>query len=163
MAFQLTWPTEFVLNARDKNGIHFGDKSTTLEALGLLFAIVQFPEFFKNQNVVVKIDNLGVVWGMLNQKAKEDKVASVIIRTILLLCAYLECILHVEHRPRVSDWGSKLDNRLSRRCTTSPQDQRLLQNWSRLKKIPPCLVEWLSQPRWDWGLANRVLSYVVNS
>ncbi len=100
---------------------------------------------------------------MLNQKAKEDKVASVIMRTILLLCAYLECILHVEHQPWVSDWGSKLAKRLSRRCTTSPQDQRLLQNWSRLKKIPPCLVEWLSQPRLDWGLANRVLSYVVNS
>jgi hypothetical protein len=46
MAFQLMWPAEFVLNSGDENGICFGDKSTTLEALGLLLAIVQFPEFF---------------------------------------------------------------------------------------------------------------------
>ncbi|MFN9902718.1 MAG: hypothetical protein ACK55Z_28845, partial [bacterium] len=74
LAFQYTWPEEFVVSATDENGTRFGDKTTTLEALGLLFAILQFPEFFKNQHVVVKIDNLGVVWGMLNQKAKEDTV-----------------------------------------------------------------------------------------
>jgi hypothetical protein len=163
LAFQYIWPSEFVKSATDENGIRFGDKTTTLEAIGVLLAIVQFPEFFKNRHVVVKIDNLGVVWGLLNMKAKEDNCASVIIRAILLVCAYLECRLHAEHQPRMSDWGSKLSDRLSRRISTTRNDRRLVQNWSRHSKIPPCLVKWLSNPSTNWALAQNILNFVVFS
>ncbi len=149
------------MSAKDENGIRFGDKTTTLEALGLLFAVLQFPEFFKNQHVVVKIDNLGVVWGMLNQKAKEDTVASVLIRAVLLVCAYLECVLHVEHQPRMSDWGSELADRLSRQCSTTRHYRSLVKNWSRIHRIPPCLSDWLSDPRLDWNLATEILKFVT--
>jgi hypothetical protein len=162
LAFQYTWPEEFVVSATDENGTRFGDKTTTLEALGLLFAILQFPEFFKNQHVVVKIDNLGVVWGMLNQKAKEDTAASVLIRSVSLVCAYLECVLHVEHQPRMSDWGSELADRLSRQCSTTRHDRSLVQNWSRIHRIPPCLSDWLANPRLDWNLAKEILKFVTD-
>jgi hypothetical protein len=108
--------------------------TATLEAVGVLLAIVQFPEFFKNCHVVVKIDNLGVVWGLLNMKAKEDNCASIIIRAILLVCAYLECRLHAEHQPLMSDWGSEVSDRLSRRTSTTKNDRQLVQNWSLIRR-----------------------------
>jgi hypothetical protein len=163
LAFQYIWPSEFVKTATDRNGIRYGDKTTTLEAIGVLLAIVQFPEFFKNRHVVVRIDNLGVVWGLLNMKAKEDDSASIIIRAILLICAYLECRLHAEHQPRMSDWGSEVSDRLSRRATTTKNDRRLVQNWDRHSKIPPCLIEWLSKPVPDWNLARNILDFVIFS
>ncbi len=149
------------MSAKDENGIRFGDKTTTLEALGLLLAILQFPEFFENQHVAVKIDNLGVVWGIMNQKAKEDTAASVLIRAVLLICAYLECSLHVEHQPRMSDWESELADRLSRQWSTTRCDLSLVGNWSRIHRIPPYLSDWLADPRLDWNLATDILKFVM--
>jgi hypothetical protein len=54
LAFQFIWPTEFVMFAKVENGIRFGDKSTTLEGMGLLLAIVQVRSFSKTEKVVVK-------------------------------------------------------------------------------------------------------------
>jgi len=96
-------------------------------------------------------------------KAKEDDSASIIIRAILLICAYLECRLHAEHQPRMSDWGSEVSDRLSRRATTTKNDRRLVQNWDRHSKIPPCLIEWLSNPGPDWNLARNILDFVIFS
>ena len=158
-AFQHVWSKDFLL-AVDTKGIKYGDKSTTLEAIGLLMPMILNPSFFRNQHVVVRIDNLGVVWGVLNKKAKEDSTATVIIRCILLLSAYLECKLHVEHQPRVSDWGSRLADRLSRLSSTSDSDHRLLANWNLSPLIPGCLSSWFRSPGPDYSLASDLLDHL---
>jgi hypothetical protein len=67
---------------KDEKGVRFGDKTTCLEALGLLLPILSFPEFYKNSTVITKVDCLGVVFGMWNKHSAGDKCASVIIKSI---------------------------------------------------------------------------------
>jgi len=113
-AHQFSWPTEFILNAVDENGIRFGDKTTTLEIFGMLLPFVLVPELLCNQHVVLKVDCFGSVFGMWNKYSKGDKCASILIRSIYLIAAYLACAVHVTQLPRMSDWGAEVTDRLSR-------------------------------------------------
>jgi hypothetical protein len=158
-AFQKIWDKKFISEAKDERGVRFGDKTTCLEALGMIIPLLTHPQYFRNQNVVVKIDNLGVVWGMMNMKAKEDKCASVIIRATYLICAHLECQLHVEHQPRKTDWGSHMSDRLSRMSSTTMADRAMLRNWEHIA-VPNALEEWFRNPSTDWDLAYKLLNEI---
>jgi hypothetical protein len=63
----------------------------------------------------------------------------------------------------MSDWGSEVSDRLSRRATTTRNDRKLVQNWDCHSKIPPCLIEWLSNPGPDWNLARNILDFIIFS
>jgi hypothetical protein len=158
-AHQLIWPRNFILAATDESGIRFGDKTTTLETIGLLLPMILCPHLLKNQHIVMKVDCLGTVFGMNNRAAKGDVTASVFIRAAYLIAAYLECVLHVEHLPRISDWGAEVTDRMSRRSTTSRQDDRLLRSFGQLR-LPSCLIDWFDNPITDWSLPMQLLSHV---
>lgn len=72
------------------------------------------------------------------------------------MSAYLECYMHVNHLPQVLAWDTILCNRLSRECTTSASDNRLLQSSGNLQ-APEVLTGWLYYPDEDWELANKML------
>jgi hypothetical protein len=160
-AHQLIWPRDFIEKATEDSNIRFGDKTTTLEVIGLLMPFVLVPEEFKQSHVVVKVDCPGAVFGMENRFSRGDVCASIFIRAIYLIAAYLECTLYVEHLPRMSDWGAEVTDRLSRLSTTTRQDNNLLRAF-KPRPLPVCLVNWLQNPTEDWGIAAELLNHVKN-
>jgi hypothetical protein len=158
-AFRHVWSESF-LNETDEKGTRFGDKTTCLEALGVLLPFLTHPEYFKNSNVVVKVDCLGVVFGMWNKHATGDKSASIVIRAIHLIATFLECRIFVDHLPRKSDWDSDLADRLTRSATMTVNDRRLVSSCKEVC-IPTCLRAWFSKPVNDWSLALKLMKYVM--
>jgi hypothetical protein len=158
-ANQFIWPADFIQNKMDEKGVRFGDKTTCLEMIGLMMPLLIAPELFKNQHAMMKVDCLGTVFGMHNKCSKGDKNASVFIRATYLIAAYLGCTLHVDHLPRVSDWGAEVADRMSRRSSTISQDKKLLGAFSN-RKIPQCLEQWFKEPDVDWSLPLRLLDSV---
>jgi hypothetical protein len=158
-AHQMIWPAEFISSAVDEKGVRFGDKTTTLECIGLLMPMIVSPELFINSHVVLKVDCLGTVFGMENRCSRGDMSASVFIRAAYLIAAYLGCTVYVEHLPRKSDWGAEVADRLSRMSTTTLQDRKLLSAFKG-SSLPSCLLSWLANPRLSWQLAVDLLNHV---
>jgi hypothetical protein len=158
-ANQFLWKEQFITDAVDEKNVRYGDKTTTLEMLGLLMPLVLAPELFTKSNVVMRVDCFGTVYAMENRASKGDTSASVFVRAIYLIAAYLECNLHVEHLPRLSDWGAEVADRLSRLSSTTKQDSKLLKAFSN-RDIPLCLRKWFDEPFPDWSLPFKLLEHV---
>jgi hypothetical protein len=158
-AHSMQWPESFITTATDNSGIRFGDKTTTLEMFGLLLPMLVAPELFKNSHVLFRVDCFGTIFGMWNGSSKGGKIASILIRTAHLIAAYLECTMHVQHLPRMSNWGAEVTDRLSRTATTTVQDRKLVKAF-KSRRIPRCLSEWLKNPTEDWQLAFDLLQHV---
>jgi hypothetical protein len=141
---------------KDEKGTRYGDKTTCLEALGMLLPLLSFPAYYKNSTVIAKVDCLGVVFGMWNKHSKGDKTASVIIRAMHLIASFLECRIVVEHLPRKSDWDSDLADRLSRTSTMNSNDKKLIAACPPLR-VPKCLSNWFKNPSSNWNLATDLL------
>ncbi len=153
------WPEEFISNGIDEKNVRSGDKTTTLEMIGLLMPLILAPELFKNSNIVMKVDCFGTVYSMTNRMCKGDKMAAIFVRAPYLISAYLECQLHIEQLPRMSDWGAEVADRLSRRSSTTEQDKKMLGAYKN-RNIPSCLENWFRNPVMDWSLAVKLLEHV---
>ena len=68
-AFQLFWPRGILQAAQDSKESSLGSKTTTLEFLGILVPFLVAPELMLNQNIVVKVDNIGCFFGWVNKHA----------------------------------------------------------------------------------------------
>jgi hypothetical protein len=156
---RVIWPMFLLTKAVDRKGAHFGCKSATLEAVGILLPFVTIPEALRGRHVVLKLDNKAVVYGWSSRGVRRDTAASILIRAVHLISSYLGCTVHVEHLPRMSSDLSKLADHLSRKDTTKSED------WEQVAHIPmskphSVLEEWLEQPGDDWDLAQRLLNAV---
>jgi hypothetical protein len=160
-ASQLFWPPGVLQTARDSGGKLYGQKTTTLEFLGILVPFMLIPHRMVNSYVVVSVDNTSCYYGWLNKQSAGEESASILIRTLHLLCHALQCIVHIEHLPRVSTEEATLVDRLSRNSTTSVSDKRLLKKYSS-GVFPRSILDWLASPCDDWSLPTRILDEVLN-
>jgi hypothetical protein len=158
---RVTWPKQFLEKSTDKKGAFFGSKTTTLEAIGLLLPFLVTPLTLKGKHVVFKVDNLAVVFGWENKIVKHDTTASIVIRAIHLMAAYLGVWVHVQHVPRCSDKFSVLADHLSRKSSTSESDMQLLGN-TRESEVRGALHDWLRNPSENWALPNTLLEELSN-
>jgi hypothetical protein len=156
-AHQFIWPEEFVVSARDECDVRFGDNTTTLEIIGVIILLLLVPKQFINQHVVVKVDCFGAIYGLMNRSCSAG--ASIFVRAIYLITAFLGSYLHVEHLPRMSDWGAEVTDRLSRVSSTTLHDKKLVQAFGEIK-LPKCLLDWFRKPTPDWSLALKLLWHV---
>ena len=108
MAYQLFWPPKIIGLYKDPLGHRLGNKTTTLEFLGILLPFLLIPRLLSNQVVEVKVDNVGCYYGWLNRHASGDVMASVLIRALHLISSYLACQVHITHLPRKSSWDAVL-------------------------------------------------------
>jgi hypothetical protein len=92
-SYQLFLSWEF-LSFVDSKGARMEAKTTTLEILGVLLHIVLFPRLFENSHVIIQTDNMSCCYGWENKYVKEDMTASIVIRSISVLSAFLSCELH---------------------------------------------------------------------
>ncbi len=89
--------------ARDRKGAYYGSKTTTLEAIRMLLPFLTKPENLKGKHMVFRIDNMAVVYGRENKQVKNDLAASIVLRAVHLMAAYLGMYMHVQHIPRCSN------------------------------------------------------------
>jgi hypothetical protein len=160
LAYQMWWPKSFVTEKTDSCGSRFGNKTSTLEQIGLLLPFLLIPEKLSNQHIVLNTDNIACVFGHYNHLMKGDECASIFIKTVHLISAFLGSQVHVQHSPRRSDWGSKMADNLTRECTTGFLESRMIQRWSNLA-IPSALDQWLLNPTEDWNLPFVLLNEVT--
>jgi hypothetical protein len=158
-AHQLWWPKNFICSKTDSKGTRFGDKTATLEQIGILIPLLTIPEKLVNQHVVFRTDNLACVYGHANKYMKGDSCASILIRTVHLISACLGSTFHVLHTKRRSDWESETVDNLSRESTTGFLEKRILQR-QQAHSLPSAFLEWLDNPIDDWDLPNKLLNIV---
>jgi hypothetical protein len=160
LAYQLWWPKPFITKERDRKGSRFGNKTSTLEQIAILLPFLLIPEKLFNQHIIVKTDNIACVFGHENHFMKRDETASIFIKALHLIGAFLGSRIYVEHLPRCSDWGSEKADNLSRERTTGFLETRMLQRWQHLV-LPQVLRDWFQNPKEDWEIPNKLLNYVV--
>jgi hypothetical protein len=158
-AAQYFWPEQFVSERKDSNGIRYGDKSTTLECIGILIPLLTTPELLSGRHAILRVDNMACVFGFENGQLKNDEPASIMIRTAKIVAAYLGSAIHVEHVPRRSCWEAELADNLTRRKTTNFIELRALRRFTR-KALPEALLHWMDNPVSDWELPLRLLEHV---
>ena len=158
-ACQLFWPEKVLQFASDCKGSQLGNKTTTLEFLGILLPFLLIPEHLANIHVTVKVDNIGCFFGWVNRHVTGDVMASILIRALHLISAYLGCQVHICHLPRKSSWDANLVDRLSRARSTTENDKKLLRSFPK-PSLPICLAEWMKNPSEDWDLVLKLLDHV---
>jgi hypothetical protein len=158
---RLIWPRYFLEEAKDEKGAYFGSKTTTLEAIGLLIPFITMPKALEGKHVTFRVDNISVVFGWDSKIVKNDMSATIIIRAIHLMAAYLGVWVHVQHEPRCSSSYSSLADHLSRKSSTGKDDLHLLANVAETK-VEGVLHRWLREPREDWSLPTALLAELRN-
>jgi hypothetical protein len=158
-ANQTFWNGEDFLAKTDLKGAKFGHKTTTLELIGVVLPFLLIPEQLSNQHVVVRVDNIACFFGWENRSVNGDTCASILIRALHLISAFLGCMVHFQHLPRMSSWDARLADRLSRESTTTVEDKRLLDSFPKYQ-LPKSLRDWLLKPEEDFSLAERLLEEV---
>jgi hypothetical protein len=156
----LTWPMEFLNEAKDAKGHYYGSKTTTLEAIGVLLPFLSFPEKLRGATLVFHVDNIAVVYGWANGAVKFDESASIILRAVHLASSYLGVKVYIQHIPRCSNSWASMADRLSRKSTTTSADRWELRN-ARRAVASGSIVQWMKHPREDWDLPNVVLAEIV--
>jgi hypothetical protein len=151
------WPPA-VYSYKDEKGAALAQKMTTLELVGLFLPFLTVPEVVKGRNVVLGMDNLGVVFAWDNGYSKGDLLASSLVRALGIVAAYLECRVHVQHVPRMSTLSSVMADSLTRASSATAEVWAAMVG-TRIEGPPDSLWNWLSDPSLDWELG---LSLVEN-
>lgn len=159
LAFQHIWDDLMINTLKDNKGTDIGSKSTTLEMVGLVIPLLLVPEKLVNSHVVFKVDNLGCFFAWENKFVKNDMLASILLKTSLLITSYLGTTVFVRHLPRLLSWEGRLVDRLSRSSTSTRHDMNLVRSFSHLS-LPLRLDRWLANPQEDWNLPYELLSHV---
>ena len=94
LVHQTIWPKGF-LEKMDGKGVRMGDKTSTLEVIGIIIPFLLMPRKLMNQNVVLLLDNISIVYGWENHSLKNDICASIFVRALRLIGLYLSCNIHV--------------------------------------------------------------------
>lgn len=88
-----------------------------------------------------------------------DTTASILLRALHLISAFLACIVHFQHLPRMSTWDAELADRLSRESTTTEMDNQLLRSFPKFE-LPKSFQNWLENPTEDFSLAESLLEEI---
>ena len=156
-ATQHFWNSDRSRTFVDSEGKFLGCKTTTLEFAGILVPFLSYPELLTDQTVVVQVDNIGCHFAWKNGYARSDNMASILVRTLVLLSEFLNCKVIVNHHPRESSWEIKLADRLSRESSTTSQDRKLVQSFQR-RNLPSVFSVWMENPSEDWDLPKKIMS-----
>jgi hypothetical protein len=149
------WPKMLLTGQNCRNGKYFGSKSCTLEAVGLLMAVVTDPATMVGRHVVLEVDNLGVVYGWEKKHCKEDPETSLLLRCLHVLEAKLSCKIYVKHVKRCSTEMALLADKLSRASTTDDECREKTKHASKLELLGS-LKAWLENPVIDWTLPEKL-------
>ncbi len=138
-ATRIWWNRSFIKEKRDEKNVRFGDKTTALEAVGLLLAFLTNPKMLVNKHIVLKIDNMACVYAFENRNCSGDKPASILLQSLHVIGAvfFLGSKIYVEHAERRSDWSAEMADNMSREETTTEIDHLTLSRFGGTREIGP--------------------------
>jgi hypothetical protein len=79
-ASRIWWDKSFIRDKRDEKCVRFGDKTTTLEAIGLLLPFLTNPKLLVNKHILLRVDNMACVYGFENKNCTGDKNAAIFLQ-----------------------------------------------------------------------------------
>jgi hypothetical protein len=161
LGYQTWWPEDFIKNKTDNKGSRFGNKTTTLEMVAIMLPFLLIPEKLMNKHIRIYTDNMACVYGIKDGYVKNDEYASIFIRAVYLISAYLGSVLHTYHVSRRSTWEARTADNFTRASTTSFLEKQILKRYEHLN-LPEVLTNWLINPQDDWTLAVTLLQHVMN-
>jgi hypothetical protein len=155
----LKWPVRLLVGQKSRNGAFFGSKSATLEMVGLLLPFLTNPKSLRGKHIVLQVDNKAVIYSWKKKYSVKDPETSLLVRTLHVIEAFLECKIYVIHLKRMSNNLASLGDSLSREETTTPEIRRMIDGIP-VKSPAGALTEWLKNPLLDWDLPQKVLNDV---
>jgi len=155
------FPRKFLLEKRDSSDHAFGCKSSTLEAVGLLLPFLCCPTILIGREVTLLTDNEALVFGWEKRRVPHDTSASILLRTIHIISAFLGSSVEIRHLPRVSTPSAELVDALTRSTTTMDCHREAVKGAPPVA-IPAQLTDWFDDPRDDWNLPLALLRHVQN-
>jgi hypothetical protein len=153
----------------DRNGkgsfiakIDFANSNSgVLESIGLFLPFLSILHKLKNKEIILKLDNLTVVFAWSKKYAKNDEKLSLFIQTLHVIEAALPCKIYVDHVPRCSTSLAKLADALTRKSTIPTN---FFQEYRHLKIHNPrsVLNNMLKKPFLNWSFPLQMADNVVN-
>ena len=144
------WQPQFTWAVQNNTAVY--------EMVGLLLPILTLHKQLQYQEIVLQVDNEAIVWSWPKRRMKNDALASILIRTLHIIEAYIPCKIYVEHLNRRSNTAAKITDNLSRHSTTTPEDlQHITHNQDDL---PKPFLQWLSNPTENWNLAIDIITFL---
>jgi hypothetical protein len=159
LAHQIFRPRELIEKGKDRKGARFRDKTCTLAAIEVILLFLLIPEKLKNQHIICGVDCMGVVSSWENKKIKGDTCASILIKALHIIEAYLGSRIPVLHAPRRSNSVTESADNLSRERTTGILEKHMLIKGNTVS--PKVITDWLLNPVEDWTLVDRLVYHVI--
>jgi hypothetical protein len=161
-ATRIWWNRSFIKEKWDEKDVRFGDRTTTLETVGLLLPFLTIPKMLVNKHIVLRVDNMACIFTFKNRNCSGDKSASILLQSLHVIGAALGSKIYVEHAERRSDWTAEMADNLSREKTTTKIDQLTLNRFGETKEIGP-ISDWMLRPKPNWALSERLVEYVMSN
>jgi hypothetical protein len=155
----VTFPKSLLLEKRDSKDHAYGCKSSTLESIGVLLPVICCPQILVGQEVTLLTDNEALVHGWDKRRVPHDTTASIFLRAIHIIAAFLGASVEIGHLPRISTPSAELVDALSRSTTTQDCHIKAIRDAPPVV-IPQALTAWMENPSEDWQLPITLLHYV---
>jgi hypothetical protein len=137
-------------------------KMTTLEAIGLLILFLTIPKKLAGKHIILGVNNLGVVFGWQSRGVKNDLWASVLLRALHMVAAFLSCQVYVQHVPRLSSSASMMADSLTR-SSTATAEVWAMATGAETHEETAALWDWLAHPKEDWMLGFQLVKVLRNT
>ena len=145
--YRIYWPQLFTMTVQDNTAVY--------EMVGLLLPFFAMPKKLKYRHIKLLVDNQAIVWAWEKKYMKNDVLASILIRCLVVLEAYIPCKIYIEHVPRMSNSLAKLVDALTRDVSTSGNMESYLTH--KNLQMPVCFKNWLEKPIADWSLSTQLI------
>ena len=107
------------------------------------------------------VDNIATCLAWKSRRSTEDAWATVLIRAIGHLCAFLNVDLHTEWQLRRTSRYTEVVDNLSHDCCQGLTKEEL-QSYVAENRVgfPEPLLIWMRKPWKDWSLGNRLVDWL---
>ncbi len=158
---RIIWPEDFMRKNTDRWNVHFGSKSTTLEALAVLLPFLAVPKQLAGRELVFHVDNSAVEVGWRKGVVKNEETATIVLRSIQFIASFLGARTRIFHVKRMSHEMATLADKLSRSGRLDMDELSNLKG-KEVKIGSYFLEKWLSEPWEDWSLPYNLVEEVKN-
>ncbi len=142
------WNKKFIQFTFNEKGHFIGNKTTTLEAMGILLAAYHCAHLLPNSVTVLQCDNIAVCYAIENGRCKRDNWASLFISALLFVTTSLQCRVIPEHCPRLSSTPAVVADLLSRKDKKG-RDMVTKLRVPVVSGWPPSMIQWMEKPSCD--------------
>jgi len=153
------FPRSLLLEKRDAKDHAYGCKSSTLEAIGVILPFLCCPQVLVGREVTLLTDNEALVHGWEKRRVPHDTTASIFLRAIHIISAFLGTSVEIRHLPRISTPSAELVDALSRSTTTQDCHRKAVSS-AQPVVVPHALLKWMEEPSEDWNLPTVLLNHV---